>query len=220
MIYRNFQRIDQFLRGEALDAATGRWLAFQTLIFGMIYGAAMGLYGGITGDRIWQILYSALKVPLLLQLTFGLALPSFFVLNTLGGLRDDFHRAVRALLATHSALTIVLASLAPVTLLWYASFDDYFAATMFNGVMFGIATISSQIVLKRLYAPLIAEKPRHRQLLRVWFVLYSFIGIQLAWLLRPFIGSLGQPVQFFRPGAWGNAYVILTETIWSHLKGP
>ena len=46
---------------------------------------------------MWQVVYSAVKVPFLLFATFGLSLPSFLVINTLLGLRADFARVVRAL---------------------------------------------------------------------------------------------------------------------------
>lgn len=46
---------------------------------------------------------------------------------------------------------------------------------------------------------------------RVWLVLYLFVGIEMAWVLRPFVGAPGLPVQFFRHGAWGNAYTQLIE---------
>jgi len=34
-----------------------------------------------------------------------------------------------------------------------------------------------------------------------------FVAIQLAWVLRPFIGDPSRPTTFFRETAWGNAYV-------------
>ena len=54
----------------------------------------MGTFGGLHGDRPLQLLYSALKVPLLLLVTFCLSLPSFFVLNTILGVRADFRRVL------------------------------------------------------------------------------------------------------------------------------
>ena len=65
------------------------------LIFGFAYGAAMGSFGGVAGERAWQLLYSAVKAPLLLLATFAIGLPFFFVLNTLYGLRRDFREALR-----------------------------------------------------------------------------------------------------------------------------
>ena len=215
-----FHRLDDLLRGRAGITQSGggaravAWLAVQVLVFGVIYGAVMGLFGGILGDRMWQVAYSAAKVPLLLLVTFTLGLPSFFILNTLYGLRADFGEAVRALLAAQAAMTLILASLAPFTALWYASSDDYPSATLFNGMMFAVATFAAQWLLRRFYRPLVLRQPRHRWLLRAWLVIYTFVGIQMAWVLRPFIGDPHRQVQFFRDDSWGNAYVVVAQLVW------
>ena len=189
-----------------------RTLALFVFTFGIVYGTAMGLYS-LGHGRAMQIVFSAVKVPLLLIGTFALSLPSFFVMNTLLGVRDDFRDALRAHVQAQASLTLVLCSLAPFTLTWYASSDFYPHAILVNAVMFGIASLAAQLVLKRLYRPLIARNPRHRTLLRAWLVLYAFIGIQLGWVLRPFIGKPGSAVTFFREGAWGNAYIEVWRMI-------
>ncbi|MDR3633715.1 MAG: hypothetical protein P4L84_07745 [Isosphaeraceae bacterium] len=194
-----------------------RALVGTAVLFGLFYGGVMGTFGGIGGARVWQLIYSAVKVPLLLVVTFGLSLPSFFVLNTLVGLRADFAAALRALAATQAGLTVILASFAPFTLLWYASSADYPAAILFNALMFGAASLSAQILLRRGYRPLIERDGRHRWLLRTWLLIYAFVGVQMGWLLRPFIGAPDQPVQFFRSGSWENAYVIVARMIWNAL---
>ena len=195
------------------DACRARDLAVVVCCFGGIYGAAMGLYGFGNG-RAMQAVFSAMKVPLLLLMTFGLALPSFFVINTLAGTRDDFRAALRAHVQAQAAITLVLASLAPLTLVWYASVDRYPIAVLWNAAMFGVASIGGQLVLRRLYRPLVARNRRHRTLLIAWLILYAFVGVQLGWVLRPFVGSPGSPVHFFRSEPWGNAYV----EVW-HLVG-
>ena len=40
-----------------------------------------------------------------------------------------------------------------------------------------------------------------------------FVAIQMAWVLRPFIGSRDLPPQFFREEAWSNAYVQLVHIV-------
>jgi hypothetical protein len=136
------------------------------------------------------------------------------VLNSLLGLRADFATSVRALLATQAGLAMILASLAPFTLVWYLSAEDYSAAVLFNAAMFAIASLSAQSILRTYYRPLIARNHRHRWMLRAWFVVYAFVGIQMGWILRPFIGDPASPVQFFRSDTWDNAYVIVARMIW------
>lgn len=182
-------------------------------IFGMIYGGVMGSYAWIFGQKFLQVVYSAVKVPILLMVTSGLSLPFFFVVNSLYGLREDFGKVLRALLATQAALTVILASLSPLTILWYLSCDNYRAAILFNALMFAVASVSAQLVLKQFYRPLIAKNPMHQRLLRLWIAIYGFVGIQMGWTLRPFIGSPTAPTQFFRDQAWGNAYLELYRII-------
>jgi len=194
-------------------------LALVVVVFGLAYGAVMGTYAGPSGPRVTQMLFSAMKVPLLLLVTFAISLPSFFVLNTLLGVRDDFAAAVRALVATQAALTIVLASLAPITGLWYLSVAGYRHAILFNAAMFAVASFAAQFLLRRLYRPLIERNAKHRTLLRAWLVVFAFVGVQMGWVLRPFIGDPSKPTRFFREGAWGNAYVEVAKMVWIVLGG-
>jgi len=175
------------------------------------YGAAMGCSGEVVAGRPLQVLYSMLKLPALLILAFALSLPSFFVLNMLLGVRDDFADVLRALLSAQAALAIVLLSLSPLTLLWYLSMNHHEADIAFNAIIFSVAAISGQGVLRRHYRTLIALRPVHAHLLRIWLIVYAFVGIQAAWVLRPFIGDPGRPTEFFRHDAWGNAYIWLAK---------
>ena len=46
------------------------------IVSGLVYGSVMGSFGGFVGDRLLQVFYSAVKVPLLFSATFILALPA------------------------------------------------------------------------------------------------------------------------------------------------
>ena len=211
-------QIDDLLRrGPLLSRPTRSallWLVGCVVAFGMFYGAIMGTFGGIRNDRPWQVLDSALKVPLLLLGTSLIAWPSFFVLNTLVGLRRDFARATAALMAAQAGLAVVLASLAPLTIVWYASSASYDAALRFNGLMFAVASLAGQGLLRGHYRRLVQRDARHRWMLWTWLVIYIFVGIQMAWILRPFVGAPGAPVEFFRRESWGNAYVVVARLIY------
>ena len=198
-------------RAEAILRGRPDARAWQlALACGLAYGVVMGCFG----FRGWQMAYSAIKMPLLLSATLLLSLPSYFVLNTLLGVRSDFASAWRGIVASQAGLTIILVSLAPLTAFWYASSTNYRSAIFFNALMFAVASGGAQAILHRAYRPLIERDPRHRGLLRAWIVLYAFVGIQMGWNLRPFIGTPDEPVRFFREGAWDNAYVIVARMLW------
>jgi hypothetical protein len=206
------QQVDGLLRGRFASHSTASAWALLTL-GGVAYGLVMGSYGLETEFRPWQMVYSAVKTPLLLLVTFALSLPSFFVLNSLFGLREDFGRVLNALASSQAVVTLVLASLAPYTAFWYLCSRGYSEAILLNGLMFAIASFSGQAALRRAFRPLIARNAWHRWLLWVWLVMYTFVGIQLGWVLRPFIGYPGTPVQFVREGGWDNAYVIVIQML-------
>lgn len=187
------------------------WLPAIILTFTPMYGALMGSYQLDEPERLLQVVYSAVKAPMLLGVTTLLCVPGFFVLNTVLGLRDDFRDAIQAILAGQAGLAITLASLGPFTRFWYFTTEDYRAALLFNAAMFTIATAAGQLVMLRYYRVLIRRNPRHLATLGLWMVLYAFVGIQMGWILRPFVGSPGMPVSFFREHALTNAYVVVAE---------
>jgi hypothetical protein len=208
-----------FLRGEGLFAPDrvavrpGWWLAAMICGFAPLYGAVMGSFCLDSPARLLIPLYGAIKVPLLLFATSALCLPGFFVLNTLLGLRDDFREAVQAILAGQAGLSVALASLGPITRFWYFSEDSYRAALLFNAAMFTVATLAGQVVMFRYYRVLIRRKSNHRIMLFAWLGLYAFVGIQMGWLLRPFIGSPHIPPAFFREEPFSNAYEVVARLI-------
>jgi hypothetical protein len=222
-----FRLADDVLRGESTALRPGRTsrlspsAAFALMIvgFGMFYGGVMGTFGGLAGYRLWQLLFSAVKVPFLIVTTFALSLPSFYVVNTLLGLRDDFRRVVRALMTTQAGLTVILTSLSPLTAFWYVSGSAYQAAILFNGAMFAVASLGAQWMLRREYLPLIRKDAKHRWMLRTWIFIYVFVGIQMAWVLRPFVGNPLAPVEFFREDSWSNAYEVVLNMIWDVIRG-
>jgi hypothetical protein len=79
-------------------------------------------------------------------------LPASIAESTLGLLGEDFAAGNAALLATQAILTIVLASLSPFTVLWYASFSDA-TVTLFHNAGDRHAQRSGDCI--RYYKPLI-----------------------------------------------------------------
>ena len=205
---------DELLRARdrfEVDAERIPWVPLLTLLCagGLTYGAVMGAYS----LRALQTVFSALKVPLLLALSSVVCLPSFYVVNTVLGLREDFGAACRGVFAAQATVAVTLAAMAPVLCVVYASSVAYGEAVVANGAMFLIAAIAGQATLSRHYAPLIRKSGNHRFARAVWLVLYVFVAVQLAWVLRPFVGAQSMPTQFFRDDAWSNAYVAVAETL-------
>ncbi|MDH6463556.1 hypothetical protein M2302_003751 [Micromonospora sp. A200] len=57
-----------------------------------------------------------------------------------------------------------------------------------------------------------SERPASMTLLYVWILLFGFVGTQLAWTLRPFVGSPGEDFALFR-SIEGNFYAEILRTL-------
>jgi hypothetical protein len=196
--------------GEGAASET-RPLVAVVVAAGSLYGAFMGTYACDSFERLRMVLFAAVKVPLLIFATTGVCLPGFFVFNTVAGLRGSFARAMRAIVAGQAGTAMALASLAPVVRFIYASGVTHRWALIANSALFTLATLAGQGVLGRHYRVLIEEHPAHRLMLRLWLGLYAFVGMQMGWMLRPFVGAPDIPVTFFRDEPFSNAYVAIAR---------
>ena len=190
-----------------------RTLLATIALMGMLGGAGIGAFGLDDASRLLGPVFSALKVPLLITATTLVCIPGLFVLTTIAGLREDWSASLRAILRGQAAMTCVLAAVAPITVFLYISGIGYRAAHLWNAAVFTVAALVAQAVMRRAYRPLIAARPRHRVLLVTWLVFYAFVGIQSAWMLRPFIGAPGATPTFIRDEPLGNAFVVVARLL-------
>jgi hypothetical protein len=181
---------------------------------GLLYGAVMGAYS----LRPLQMFYSSLKVPILIAVSGLVCLPNLIVFNTILGLRQDLGAVLRGAAMAQGTVCVFLAALAPLTAVAYLSLGAYGEAVLFNGVMFLMAALAGHVTLSRHYRPLIERNARHRVARDMSLGLSIFVTIQMAWVLRPFVGDPEQPTRFFRAGAWSNAYVEVAGLLLRELR--
>ena len=191
-----FDAID---RGD--DLAGISWRGLLTAVAGSaVFGLAVGVYAGTVG----QALASLLKMPSLLVCTTLLTFPSFFVLQSWRAPRPLDWRRAMALLATMLGATgLVWGALAPPVLFLVASIRNYDLAQFLSllvgafGGLVGLAVLVAGY--RRLCDPL--GNIFRSKFLVLYFVIFGAVGAQLAWMLRPYVGSPSLPFQLFRsPG--------------------
>lgn len=177
-----------------------------------VFGLAMGSFD-VTGDRWLYAVFAAVKMPLMIAVTWGVCLPGFFALCSVLGLREDLRECLRAIACGQAAVAFVLASLATVLVFAYLSGVSHRWALLLSGAMFAMATLVGQVVMWRRWRGLVQRARRHRLLLAYWLVAYVFVGVQTGWMLRPFVGSPGVEPSFLRKEPLSNAYVVVGELI-------
>lgn len=211
---RSLSHVDRLLRPATTSPSQAALPQAREIVAAIVVCAFLaGLAMGSSSARPLQMLYSGVKLPLLIFVTCLICQPAFFVANTLAGLRSDFHEALRAIWTSQAVVAVTLVSLTPLTLFWYVSSDEYRLAVLFNALTMTIATIGGQIKLWSTYRRLIARNRKHLVMVWFWLFCYAFVGIQMGWILRPFIGSHGVETTFFRKEALSNAYVVVFRLI-------
>jgi hypothetical protein len=77
-----------------------------------------------------------------------------------------------------------------------------------------LAGVTGNIRLFQLLARLGENRAVARRVMFAWLAGNFFLGSQLSWILRPFIGSPGLPVEFFRATAFrGNFYEAVFHSL-------
>ncbi|MCR9246318.1 MAG: hypothetical protein NXI31_14900 [bacterium] len=212
--------LDRVLRGcfvaaeNAPDGALAvplRRLLQLGLTLGVIAGACIGVYALFHGGDapVLRVVASAIKVPLLFLLTAIVTMPSLYVFSALHRLPVDFRMMLRLLLLSVLVHLAVTASLGPVFAFFCASTDSYPFLLLLNVLFFAIGGLLGFAVLRR---ALVAVEKEARRILTVWCVVYAIVGLQMGWLLRPFLGRPGVPFAWLRAPE-DNALVAILRTI-------
>jgi hypothetical protein len=181
------------------------------LLAAPVYGLAMGSASVDTLARIPFMLIAAIKTPMLLLVTTAVCTPAYCTLLLVVGLRQDARAALRALCEAQAVAAVTLAAFSPLVLVAYSALNDHNARILANVALFALAAVCAQKAARERFAPLLAQSRRHAVLLALWLIAYAFVGVQLGWTLRPFLGSPGTEPRFFREAAFTNAYVELWQ---------
>ncbi len=201
----------------APDVHSIAWPALATAV--LLGGAAYGIALGTFSASPMHTTFVAIKVPLLIVSSALLAMPAFLAVCATAGLGDDLRLALRSIVHGQATFALVLAALAPLTAFVIASGASYALVTVQAGLAFLTAALCAQVTLRRHDAPLHARHPRYRAARSVFGICHALVAIQLAWLLRPFVGEPGQPVQFLRDEPFGNAFVAAFGVLVQVLRG-
>jgi hypothetical protein len=177
-----------------------------------LYGAAMGWWRDPQ-----QALFVAIKFPLIILLTtVGNALLNA-MLAPLLGLNIHFRQSFSAVLMSFAVASAILGAFSPVTafMIWNAppmspgavSSATYGIIKLTHVAVIAFAGTTGNARLFQLLTRLGGSRTVARRVLFAWLAGNLFLGTQLSWILRPFIGSPALPVELLRATAFhGNFY--------------
>ena len=213
--------VGRLLRGEvaALRAWTADWRAGSVSRDLTLIVSGAGLFGAAVGwwRDPWQALYAGFKLPLILFLTAaGNALLNA-MLAPLLGLHLPFRQSFLSILASFALAAAILGAFSPLAafVIWNAPALDTGAnnSTTHAGILLllvaviAFAGVAANLRLFQLLRSLAGNSGAAWRVLLAWLAGNLLLGSQLSWILRPFIGAPGLPVEFLRATAFeGNFY--------------
>ena len=198
-----------------------RYVPRQIFMLLMIIIALSGFHGLIMGTSsgILQMLSSAVKVPVLYLLTLVVCYPVLYVVNVIMGSRLSFLQTLALILLAVAMNAILLASCTPIVLFFTITGADYHFLKLLHVLIFAFSGAWAMLGLWRgLLAMCETSNLYPKQavrILQIWIIVFAFVGSQMAWSLRPFVGSPQLEFQVFREGQEGNFY----KGVWSSVLG-
>jgi hypothetical protein len=223
------RQVGVLLRGEPqlLRGWCESWNVSRLVLCGGVIFTGAGLYGAAMGW--WRAplagVYVAIKFPLIMLLTAtGNALLNA-MLAPLLGLNISLRQSFLANLLSFTIASAILGAFAPLAafMVWNAppmavdaarSSGTYSFIQVTHVAVIAFAGVAANLRLIQLLRELSGSAATARRVLLAWLAGNLFLGSQLTWILRPFIGSPGLPVEFLRATAFqGNFY----ETVFGAL---
>ncbi|MFK7803884.1 MAG: actin-binding WH2 domain-containing protein [Anaerolineae bacterium] len=191
-----------------------RAMLVSSLIFFALYGGVMG-----STHSLWQALSSAVKLPVMFLATLFICAPTLYFFNVLFGSNQSISQNIALILTAITVTAVLLLSFAPITLFFLLTTSQYQFFKLLNVVIFSASGMMGVVFLAQGMRIVASDRgggqdgaSSRRWVLRMWMFLYAFVGSQLAWTIRPFIGAPSIPFELFRQ-LGGNFYTNIFASI-------
>ncbi len=175
------------------------------------YGIIMGSYTGIL-----QAFTAGIKVPILFLLSLIICFPAFFLLQYILGSKMKLSQMTAIILSGFVQTAAIVVSFSPVVIFFMLTGGNYHFLQLLHVAIF---TLSGFFGMKTILDALKFSCERKSVypkmgvvVFRFWIVILAFVGIQLAWNLRPFLAEQDRPYALFRKYE-GNFYTAVTYSI-------
>jgi hypothetical protein len=219
-VFKVFQHSDEYFEMLSNTAFSRKYVLKQVLyifLFTLLYGIVMGSYNGFL-----QSLVTGIKVPCLIFLSLLICFPALYVIQYMIGSTMTLSQMTNIILSGFIVFSTITLSFAPIVIFFMITGGNYpflkllhVAIFTFSGI-FAIKTIIKGLAFscekKNIYPKL------GMNIFKIWIFIFAFVASQLAWNLRPFIGSRDLPFELFRARE-SNFYVAVIQSV-AHLFSP
>ncbi len=188
-----------------------RAMLISSILFLALYGAVLG-----STHSLWQTLSSAVKLPLLFLTTLIICSPTLYFFNVLFGSNQSLTQNFALILTAITVTAVLLLSFAPIVVFFLLTTSNYQFFKLLNVVIFAVCGIIGVIFLNQGMKIVSASGKdggsARRWVMWAWVIVYAFVGSQMAWTLRPFIGAPSMQFELFRQ-LGGNFYTNISASL-------
>lgn len=182
----------------------------SSVCFFALYGAVMG-----SSHSLWQTMSSSVKLPILFVATLFVCVPSLYFFSLLFGSNQSLNQNLTVILTAITVTAVLLLSCAPITLFFLLTTSQYQFFKLLNVAIFAVSGLMGVVFLyqgmKVVSGPEMEGTSTRKWVLILWMFVYAFVGSQMAWTFRPFIGAPGDFELFRQLG--GNFYSNILYSI-------
>jgi hypothetical protein len=213
-VFKVFRHSDEYFEMLSDSASSRKFVLKQVLViflFSLLYGGIMGSYNGFL-----QSLVTGIKIPCLIFLSLLICFPALYVIQYMIGSTMTVFQMANILLSGFIVFTTINLSFSTIVIFFMITGDNYAFLKLLHVAIF---TFSGIFAIKTIINGLSYSCERKNiypkqglTIFKIWIFIFAFVSSQLAWNLRPFVGSRDMPFELFRKRE-GNFYVAVIQSV-------
>jgi hypothetical protein len=212
-VFHVFQDKESFF--EKIDKKRSARLIYKQILiiclFGFLYGIVMGSY-----HSFLQALIAGVKLMVFFIATLLICFPSFYIIQQVLGSQMSFRQVTLVILSGFVLASSIALSFAPIIVFFLLTGDNYHFLQLLHVAIFIFSGIFGMKLMIDALKYACEKKSIYPKtgvtVFRVWIIILAFVGIQLAWNLRPFLGDRNEKFQLFRKYE-GNFYTAVVYSL-------
>lgn len=212
-VFQIFQNKESFF-SDIRNAKSNRIILIQLFLiclFAFLYGVVMGSYHSFT-----QSVVAGTKVVLLFLSTVMLCFPSFFIIQQVLGSKMSIRQMTMIVLSGVMLTSTIALSFAPIVIVFQVTGGNYHFLQLLHVTIFIFAGVFGMKLMVDALKYACDQKNIYPQtgvtVFRIWVIILAFVGIQLAWNLRPFLCEKSEEFKWFRKYE-GNFYTAIIFSV-------
>ncbi len=190
----------------------------------LLLGGLMFVYGLSMGSHhsVLQAFSAGIKMVLLFSLALAICFPAFFIIQSVLGSKLRISQMMFIVLSGFVLIASIMVSFIPITIFFQLTGGNYYFLILLHLLILGLSAFFGMKTMIDALQYSCEKKNIYPKIgvsvFRFWVIILAFVGIQLAWSLRPFLGKKNESFRLFRQyeGNFYTAVVYSVRQIWGH----